>query len=139
MHFLDSNIFVFSFLGKGKLGDQASKVIRYVEEGSTAFTSILVIDEVVWILRRALKDYGKAIELSRRLLRMRNLEILPITLKELTMAFGFMEKYGAKPHDSLHIACMVSNNVPIMVTEDPDFKTIKEIEVLTISQFLARF
>jgi len=54
------------------------------------------------------------------------------------MALEFMHKYAVKPHDALHIACMISNNLPIMVTQDPDFKSIKEIEVLTISEFLAR-
>ncbi len=138
VRFLDSNVFVFSFLDKGKIGDQASRVIRHVEEGASSFTSILVIDEVVWILRKVLKDYEKAIELCRQLLRMGNLEILPITLRELTMALGFMHKYGLKPHDALHIACMVSNNIPMIITEDPDFRGIKEIEVLTISQFLTK-
>ena len=138
VHFLDSNVFVFSFLDKGKIGDQAGRIIRHVEEGASSFTSILVIDEVIWILRKALKDYEKVIELCTQLLRMSNLEILPITLKELTMALGFMHKYGAKPHDALHIACMVSNNIPVMITEDPDFRNIKEIEVVTISQFLTR-
>ena len=138
MRFLDSNVFVFSFLDKGKMGEQAGRVIKYVEEGVPSFTSILVIDEVIWILRKELKDYEKAIELCRQLLRMSNLEILPITLKELTMALGFMHQYGVKPHDALHIACMVSNNIPVMITEDPDFKSIKEIKALTITQFLTR-
>jgi predicted nucleic acid-binding protein len=120
------------------MGEQAGRVIKHIEEGMPSFTSILVIDEVIWILRKVLKDYEKAIELCRQLLRMSNLEILPITLKELTMALGFMHKYGVKPHDALHIACMVSNNIPIMITEDPDFKGIKEIEVLSISQFLTK-
>ena len=138
MHFLDSNVFVFSFLDKGKMGEQAGRVIKYVEEGAPSFTSILVIDEVIWILRKELKDYEKAIELCKQLLRMSNLEILPITLNELTMALDFMHQYGVKPHDALHIACMVSNNISIMITEDPDFKSIKEIKALTITQFLTR-
>ncbi len=137
MHFLDSNIFVLSFLDKGKMGDQAGRIIKYVEEGASSFTSILVIDEVIWTLRKVLKDYEKAIELCKQLLRISNLEILPITLKELTLGLGFMHKYRVKPHDALHIASMVSNNLSIMITEDPDFKNIKEIEVLTISKFLA--
>jgi predicted nucleic acid-binding protein len=127
---------VFSYLDRGKVGEQAGRLIRHVEEGATSFTSILVIDEVIWILRRLLKDYGKAIELSRHLLRISNLEILPLTLKELTLALDFMQKHTLKPHDALHIACMVSNNIPMMITEDPDFKRLSEIEVLTISQFL---
>lgn len=60
------------------------------------------------------------------------------SLKELTIALGFMGKYGVKPHDALHVACMVSNNIPIMITEDTGFKAIKEIKMLTISQFLTR-
>ena len=138
VRFLDSSVFVFSFLDKGRMGDQAGRVIRHIEEGVASFTSVLVIDEVIWILRKALKDYEKAIELCRQLLRIGNLEVLPITLRELTMALEFMHKYAVKPHDALHIACMISNNLPIMVTQDPDFKSIKEIEVLTISEFLAR-
>jgi len=49
-----------------------------------------------------------------------------------------MDKYALKPHDALHVACMVSNNIPVMITEDTGFKAIKEIEALTFSQFLAR-
>lgn len=136
MQFLDSNVFVFSSIDKGHMGEQAARVIRHVEEGATSFTSTLVIDEVVWILRKLLKDYGKALELSKHLLRISNLEILPVTLKELTIAFGFMEKYRLKPHDALHVACMVSNNIRVMVTANPDFKDLREIEALTIPQFL---
>lgn len=137
MYFLDSNVFVFSFIDKGKLGDQAGKVIRRVEEGARSFTSVLVVDEVVWILRKVLKNYDDAISLCRQLSRMGNLQILPITLKELSLAFDLMQKYAIKPHDALHVACMISNNIPIMVTEDPDFRKIEEIKVSAISQFLS--
>lgn len=135
--FLDSNVFVFSFLDKGSMGEQAGRVIKFVEDGAGSFTSVLVIDEVIWILRKALRDYGKAIELCRPLLRMSNLEILPVTLKELTLALGYMHKYGLRPHDALHIACMVANKIHVMVTEDPDFMSSQEIKAITFSQFLA--
>lgn len=138
MHFLDSNVFVFSFLDKGKIGDQAGKVVKHVEEGVSSFTSILVIDEVIWILRKALKDYEQALELCKQLLRINHLQILPITVEELTIAFDLMERYGLKPHDALHVACMIANNIPIMITEDPDFRGVNGIEVLTIAQFLAK-
>jgi predicted nucleic acid-binding protein len=120
------------------MGDQARNVIRHVEEGLNSVTSILVIDEVIWILRKVLKDYDRSIELCEQLLRISNLKILSVTLKELTIALGFMQRYRIKPHDALHIACMLSNNITIMITEDPDFRVIKEIEVMTVSQFLTR-
>jgi predicted nucleic acid-binding protein len=124
---------------KGALGKDARELVKLVEEGATqGFISPLVIDEVVWKLRKELKSHKASIDVSKRIVRMSNLTVLSITLDETNKAFDFMEKYELKPRDALHVATMLQNNVKIIVSEDPDFKKVREIEALRFSEALRR-
>jgi len=49
-----------------------------------------------------------------------------------------MEKYKIRPRDAIHVASMLENNISTIITEDPNFKKVKEIKILTFSDFLKK-
>jgi len=49
-----------------------------------------------------------------------------------------MEKYKIRSRDAIHVASMLENNISTIITEDPNFKKVKEIKILTFSDFLKK-
>jgi predicted nucleic acid-binding protein len=67
------------------------------------------------------------------------LKIVPLNLDTVLLAFKFMRKYGVKPRDCIHISCMLENNVKTIVTEDLDFRKVKEVKAVSISEFIKTY
>jgi predicted nucleic acid-binding protein len=133
--YLDANIFIFAQISSEKEGVSARLILKAMEEGKfKAITNILAVDEVVWKIKKEI-DYSSAIKVGRAMFELPNLEIVEVTSKTLKEAFNFMEKYELMPRDSIHVSSMLENNVSTIITEDPDFKKVKEIKTLTISGF----
>lgn len=134
--YLDSNVFIYAQVSNEKIGDFARQVLRHLDKFEGVISS-LAIDEIVWVIRKEL-DLRTAIEVGEKIFEL-PLKILPINPETVFGAFKFMKKYGINPRDCIHISCMLENNVRIVVTEDSDFMRVKEIEALTIPQFLKKF
>ena len=130
--YLDSNVFIFAEISREEIGDIARGVLRKLEK-FTGMISPLVIDEIVWSIKKEI-DYQTAINVGEKLFEL-PLKIVSINPETVFNALKFMRKYRIKPRDCIHISCMLENNVQTIVTEDPDFKKVKEIKTLTISQF----
>jgi len=64
-----------------------------------------------------------------------NLDIVEVTPKTILSTFDFMENYGLKPRDAIHVSSMLENNVSTIITQDPDFKGVKGIKALTVFEF----
>ncbi|CAD7766795.1 MAG: hypothetical protein DNFNHJIP_00195 [Candidatus Argoarchaeum ethanivorans] len=55
--YIDSNIFIFAAIDKGGLGQNCREIIKLINEKKiTCAASYLVVDEVIWILK---KEYWK--------------------------------------------------------------------------------
>lgn len=97
-------------------------------------TSCLVLDEVVWIVKKH-RDYKTAIRAWKDILCL-PIKIIPIDEKVAFRVPYFMEKYHLKPRDAIHASVMVENGINEIVSDDPDFKKIKEIRVKKIEDGL---
>lgn len=69
------------------------------------------------------------------MLELLNLEIIGIKPETLRKALAIMEKYRLKPRDAIHIASMLEKEVFTIITEDSDFKKVKEIKAFSFSEF----
>ncbi|MBL7206203.1 MAG: type II toxin-antitoxin system VapC family toxin [Candidatus Aenigmarchaeota archaeon] len=136
MIYIDSNLFIYARIDKGKIGEQTRKIISLLESGKIeACTSVLSLDEVVWIVREELKDYKAGIDCGRMIMEIPNLIVLDITKAEILKAFDLMEN-GLKPRDALHAATCLKHGVFTIVTNDSDFKKLDSLNTLNFVEFL---
>jgi predicted nucleic acid-binding protein len=134
--YLDSNVFIFAALSKEKIGEVAREALRNLEKFTGVINS-LVIDEIIWNIKKEI-SYQTAIDVSEKIFEL-PLKILSVNPETVFRAFEFMKKYGIKPRDAIHVASMLENSIPTIVTEDSDFKKVREIKTLTISELARKF
>ena len=121
MRFLDANVFLAALLAKDEVGAAAQRVLAALDAANPACTSVLVLDEVFWVLRKRHGSDG-ALEASRRLMTMPGLRVLAVQATDWSAALGLMEDRPAmKPRDALHAATALSAGCDSIVSTDADF------------------
>lgn len=74
--YLDSNIFIYSIIDEGTIGEQAREILQLVQnEKLDAYTSILTFDEIVYIVKKT-KGQKQAIVAGTAFLEFDNLRII---------------------------------------------------------------
>ncbi|MDY6774432.1 MAG: PIN domain-containing protein [Candidatus Nanohaloarchaea archaeon] len=132
-YYIDSNIFVYAASESG--GEYPSRALRRVEEGEEAFTSVLTVDEVVWIVQQeAGRDFG--VETGRRLMQMRNLYLREPGVEIARQALDLMEKHELDPRDAFHLSTAVSSGVQAVVSEDDDLGCVEGIDLMGAEEFV---
>ena len=125
---MDSNVFIYAALYKGKKAKRTREILREMVNGKVAITSALTIDEVIWAIWRE-SDREKAIRESLRILEFPNLRVLSVEPEDLHSGMNLMKKYKRlKPRDAIHLAVSLRAGVFRIVSDDPDFDDVKEIE-----------
>ncbi|MEM3108875.1 MAG: type II toxin-antitoxin system VapC family toxin [Candidatus Bathyarchaeia archaeon] len=131
MIYLDANFYVFALLDTGTKGLNASRIQESIVEGREAVTSVLSLDELMWILIK-----NRRRELIRRAIEgiyaTPNLTVREVDSDVPLFALDFMEKYDLKPRDAFHVAVMKSLGVNEIVSDDPDFDRIEWIKRIKI-------
>ena len=126
--YTDSNLFIYSALDKGVIGDEAKKILKNISDGKyKAYTSILTFEEVLWKLQKAVgRDI--AAETSKRLMNLKNLEFVNTDLGIIQKAIEFYLAEKLDPRDSIHLASMKKLKLNLIISSDSDFDKIKEIK-----------
>jgi len=136
--YIDSNIFIFASTDKGKLGQNCREIIRLInEQNIVCAASFLVLDEVMWILK---KNVGRddAIKITKAMLSMpiKWVEVNKSVIIKMTDIF---EKTTLDPRDAIHIASMKELGLSSIVSEDNDFDKISGIERIDASKCIKKF
>ncbi|MCK4347135.1 MAG: type II toxin-antitoxin system VapC family toxin, partial [Thermoplasmatales archaeon] len=103
--YIDSNIFIFASTDKGKLGQNCRGIIRRINEQKIACAaSFLVVDEVMWILK---KNVGRddAIKITKAMLSM-PIKWVEVDKSVIIKMIDIFEKTTLDPRDAIHIASM---------------------------------
>ena len=126
MIYLDANFFVFINLFDTK-GQKAREILEQVTKGTSAMTSALTLDEVMWVLmKKNLKhEMRKIIE---DIYATPNLEVKEVSPLIPLRALDLMESHSLKPRDAFHLAVMEYFNIKEIVTDDNDFDNIPGIK-----------
>ncbi len=136
--YIDSNIFIFAATDRGKLGKDCRNILELIDEQEIACAaSFLVVDEVVWVLKRTI---GKtdAVKITKAMLSM-PLKWIDVT-KSITMRMiGLYEKTSLAPRDAIHVASMKEVGISVIVSEDDDFDKVEGIERNNASEFIAKY
>ena len=128
MRFVDANVFLYTLIGSPKRDFDTSKaVLKRVEEGEEAMTSLAVIQEVVdWleyngrkkeagVFLAAVNSYTKMKKVSNR-------------WRDFPRASAEAEKEGIDFVDALTLAVMRRENVAEVYSNDKDFDRIAGIK-----------
>jgi predicted nucleic acid-binding protein len=136
--YIDSNIFIFAATVKGKLGQDCREIIRLINERKiTCASSFLVVDEVIWILK---KNVGKdlAIKITKAMLSM-PIKWIAIDESVIIRMVDTYEKTQLDPRDAIHISSMKVVGLSVIVSEDDDFDKEDRIERINASKCIEKF
>ena len=136
--YIDSNIFIFAAIDKGKLGQNCREIIRLINEQRIACaSSFLVIDEVIWILK---KKVGKdsAIKIIKAMLSM-PIKWIDVDKSVIIKMIDVYEKTALDPRDAIHISSMKRVGLSIIASQDEDFDKVDGIERVSASKCVKKF
>lgn len=132
--YLDSNVFIYAVTEEDETED-ARKALERVEEGEeNGVTSVLTVDEVVWIVQNQV-DRETAIETGRNLIGMPHLDVLDCSTTTSRNALHLMEDTELDPRDALHAATALDHGVYTVVSSDDDLEEIDDLERKPIAEF----
>jgi predicted nucleic acid-binding protein len=125
MIYLDSNVFIYAALNADSLGSKMRKLLARVEEGSeSAASSALTFDELVWAVGRYRKKED-AWAAGQAFLDLRNLKIVDVGPKVLSLALEIMRKHDLAPRDGIHAASALMQDIRTIISSDRHFDKIE--------------
>ncbi len=125
--FLDANYIIYlKYSESDEVFEYCINLLKKLEKFE-AITNIVVINEVVWILR---KKYGiESEEIFDFLDRFLNfVEFVPLEAEDYELMRDFILRYSLKPSDALHVSSMKRSGAKLIVSEDPDFDRVEWIK-----------
>ena len=135
MKYIDSNVFIFSFLTNDDNSKLCQKILEKVAEGRLqACTCVLTWDEITWIAK---KVFGKedSVTEGKKFFEFPYLSILNVTESIVRIAQNLIEKYAIDPRDAIHAAAAISSGCNKLISDDTDFDKIKEIKRISPKDF----
>lgn len=129
--YLDANFLFFAAVGESLQAERARALIQTFVEGRRALTSVLALDETIWVLRK--NGYGSLIrQVIEEIYAMKSIEVKEVPVHIPLRALDFIEKHNLKPRDAFHVAIMEHFNEHEIVSDDKDFDKIPGIKRIKI-------
>lgn len=131
---LDTNLFIYVFEQSPKYGEKAKGILAQVENGEiSAVASTVSLTE---ILVKPIREGNISLEKQYKLLftHFPNLSIIAIDNTIAERAAFLRGTYGIKTPDALILACAISANADLFITNDLRLEQIKEIKCVALSQ-----
>lgn len=129
--YVDANVFAFAVLASDKQAARAQDFLQSLEESGHAVTSALVLDELMWVLRK--NRHPELIpDVVDDIYATKNLEVKEVPSFIPLYAIRFIEEYGLKPRDAFHAAMMEHLGIREIISDDADFDRIPGIKRIKI-------
>ena len=136
--YIDSNVFIFAATDKGKLGQNCREIIRRINEQKiTCAASFLVIDEVMWILKKSV-GRDSTIKITKAMLSM-PIKWVEVDKSVIIKMIDIFEKTTLDPRDAIHIASMKELGLSVIVSEDNDFDKVDGIGRVGASKCIEKY
>jgi len=124
--YLDANFFIFAKFSEERKGMRAREILQSIISGRRAVTSVLAIDEAMWVLRK--EGWNTVLRaFVEEIYGMRNLDVREVPALVPLRALDFIERYNLRPRDAFHVAIMEEFGMNEIVTDDADFDKVKTI------------
>lgn len=134
--YIDSNVFIYSIIDESILGEQAREILQMVQDGKIeACTSVLTFDEIVYVIKKT-KGQKQAIAAGGAFLDFSNLRLIDAKKETARISLQAIEEYSLLPRDALHYSTMKLSGLTEIISEDKDFKKIKQITCYSAKDFL---
>jgi predicted nucleic acid-binding protein len=130
--YLDANFFVFGVTGTDARAQRILALLDQVEKGKTAFASALVVDEVIWALRRNKQDWDFIQQVVEDIYNTVNLEVCDVPGDLPLDALRVMDEHRLKPRDALHVALMKRYGITEIASDDSDFDRVPGIKRIKV-------
>jgi predicted nucleic acid-binding protein len=128
MLYLDSNVFIYAALNTEEIGKRARVLLRKVQQGEEqASSSVLTFDELVWAVKRH-RSIEDAINAGEAFLNFPNMKLTAVDGELLALALKLIKKYKLDPRDSIHAATAILEKAEAIISTDPHFDKIKEMQ-----------
>ncbi len=125
--YIDANFLITARLEAGEKGERAGRITSEIQNGKKAVTSALVIDEVMWVLRK-----NKRPEIIRQVVEdiyaTPNFGVTSVSSAAPLLALDIMERYNLKPRDAFHVAVMRELGINEIISDDADFDKVPGIK-----------
>lgn len=133
--YLDTSLFIPSILDTTASAEKARQIIDDIQNGKTfGYTATLTFDEIAYAVRR-IAGFEKSLIAGSYFLKIRNLNFINVSYETVAFAQDLIKAYKLKPRDAIHAACAVSKGIKIIVSDDADFDSVKELERKSIKEF----
>jgi uncharacterized protein len=122
--YVDTNVLVYAFGDPAHPKRRASRIL--MEEGADSgdlVTSVLAIDEFLWVRRRTAGSAIAAAD-ARTLLSAPVLQILAVERVHADSAIEHVERFNLRPRDAFHLAVMRTAGCSRLLSDDPDFDAV---------------
>jgi len=126
--YVDANVIVFAMTDSGSKSRAALELFDEIEHGRRAVTSPLVIDEVIWILRKQKLSQEFITTVINEIYEIPNLEVKEIPAFIPLQALSIMNAHKLMPRDAFHVALMEHFNIVEIASDDKDFDRIPGIK-----------
>jgi predicted nucleic acid-binding protein len=121
--FLDANFLVYLNLSHEEVVDHYLRLLR----SEALFTDPLVLDEVIYVSKKKYGvNYCDTIGFLDEIV-LPYVTVLPVTVKDYERAREITLKYSLRPSDAFHVAVMLNNSIPTVLSEDGEFDKVKGI------------
>lgn len=127
---LDTSIFIYHVQANPKYIPLTDYLFSWLEKPvGSAITSIVTLTEVLVQPMRA-RDEKLVGEFVALLTRYPNLEWVPVSFQIAALAARYRADHSLRTPDALQGATCVYSQVPALITNDPIFKRITELDIL---------
>lgn len=133
---LDTCFFIYQLENNPTYSELCSVIMDLIENKKIeAVTSSMTLSELL-IRPYKMNRIEKVFELDQAIRNIPNLSIIPIGEGEARLAAFFRAKKSLRLPDCLHLACTVSHEAKIFITNDHRFKSLKNPEIICLSDFV---
>lgn len=133
--YIDANLFIYAAIDEENIGKNAKNILLEIKEGKyKAYTATLTVDEFLW---RVQKEVGKelAVEGVEIFFTLQNLELINIDNDLITRAINIYKTQNLDPRDAIHLSAMKQKNINTIISSDPDFDKIEEIDRIDFTKY----
>lgn len=136
--YIDSNIFIFAATDEGELGENCRGIIELINEHRiTCAASYLVVDEVIWVLKK-LVGKDDAIKITKAMLSM-PIKWIDIDRSVIIKMMDIYKNTKLDPRDTIHVSSMKEAGLSIIVSEDRDFDNMGGVERIDAAKCMEKY
>ena len=115
--FVDANVFVYAVTAHPVFGKTVERILKRIEEGEVAVTSVLVLCEVAWVLE-AMGKQGDIKATFEKILSYRALEVVGFNENDLLVGANNMVVSRLDFNDGVNVALMMKLGISEVYSND---------------------